>query len=48
MFVTGTSEGATSSDDYATVAYDAATGAQLWAKRYNGRATDLIAPRPWP
>jgi hypothetical protein len=36
IFVTGLSEGATSSLDYATVAYDASTGAKLWAKRYDG------------
>jgi hypothetical protein len=36
VFVTGTSEGVTSLDDYFTIAYDASTGAWLWAKRYNG------------
>src|SRR5262249_29457319 len=31
VFVTGST-----SDDYATVAYDAATGQQLWDSRYDG------------
>ena len=37
VFVTGTSRGA-SNLDYATVAYNAATGARRWARRYNGPA----------
>ena len=35
IFVTGSSSGA-GWTDYATVAYDAASGAELWAERYNG------------
>ena len=39
LFVTGASTGAAAPirrSDYATLAYSASTGAQLWAKRYNG------------
>lgn len=37
VFVTGTSEGPTlEKEDYATLGYNAATGAQLWVKRYSG------------
>ncbi len=36
VFVTGASRGTGTKLDYATVAYDASSGAQLWVKRYNG------------
>jgi hypothetical protein len=36
VFVTGKSIGATSADDYVTIAYNAASGARQWVTRYNG------------
>jgi DNA-binding beta-propeller fold protein YncE len=36
MFVTGSSGGIRSDGDYATIAYNAADGTELWVRRYNG------------
>jgi hypothetical protein len=38
VLVTGSADVSTSGSDYATVAYSASNGAQLWVKRYNGPA----------
>jgi PQQ-like domain len=38
VVVTGVSIRVTTDGDYATVAYDATTGAELWVERYHGRA----------
>src|SRR5215472_13555745 len=44
VFVTGQSPGSASGADYVTIAYDAATGSQLWLSRYNGPANGSDIP----
>jgi uncharacterized delta-60 repeat protein len=44
VYVTGHSRGTTTSDDYATIKYDAA-GNQVWVKRYSGTGENLDVPR---
>jgi PQQ-like domain len=39
VFITGNSPDANNVEDYATVAYDASSGAQLWVGRYHGPST---------
>jgi outer membrane protein assembly factor BamB len=41
VFVTGTSAGIHSHEDWATVAYRAATGARLWVKRHDGPVSSV-------
>lgn len=48
VFVTGTDTGVGTFDDWATVAYDAITGKQLWVTRFNGSANRYDSPQAAP
>jgi outer membrane protein assembly factor BamB len=41
VYVTGASPAPNTSNDYATIAYDATTGIQRWVARYSGPAIDI-------
>ena len=45
VYVSGGSKGSDTGRDYATIAYDAATGARLWLARYDGPAHLLDSAR---
>jgi len=45
LYVTGGSGGEGTGKDYATVAYEAATGARLWVSRYDGPTSGLDSAR---
>jgi DNA-binding beta-propeller fold protein YncE len=44
VYVTGVSTGALTDFDYATIAYETATGAESWSNRYDGPASGFDAP----
>jgi hypothetical protein len=48
VFVTGYSTGLISGIDFATIAYDAGTGAVIWRKRYNGLVDGSYQPANGP